>query len=111
MITKSTRRFIKSSSVIQAQGTLVAPLDGGTLQISDTANTAAVTGNMRVVWAHIYSTLGDAACLYIETQANTEQTNIATLLHWHWLCTFQMGAIFGKRRQIFFKRSIFQTEE
>ena len=76
MITKSTRRFIKSSSVIQAQGTLVAPLDGGTLQISDTANTAAVTGNMRVVWVHA---LGDAACLYIETQANTEQTNIATL--------------------------------
>ena len=90
---------------------MVAPLDGGTLQISDTTNTAAVTGNMRVVWAHIYSTLGDAACLNIETQANTEQTNIATLLHWHWLCTFQMGAIFGERQQIFFKRSIFQTEE
>ena len=81
MITKSTRRFIKSSSVIQAQGTLVAPLDGGTLQISDTANTAAVTGNMRVVWVWVHA-LGDAACLNIETQANTEQTNIATLIHW-----------------------------
>ena len=45
-----------------------------TLAISDTTNTATVTGNMLVVWVH---TLG-TACLDIETQANTEQADITT---------------------------------
>ena len=49
-----------------------------TLAISDTSNTATVTGNMLVVWVH---TLG-TACLDIETQANTDQADITILLHW-----------------------------
>ena len=108
VITKSTRRFIKSSSVYRHKEHWLHHLMVAHCRYQTPPTrprwqaTCVLSGSGYTIHA-----LGDAACLYIgiETQANTEQTNVATLIHWE---HFKWGLFLVKDSKYFLKEVFFR---